>query len=694
MPLPAREVAALLAGRHPDPFAALGPHAGEHRAILPGAEAAWALADGQAHPLARRADGLFEGPAPQTRSLRVRWPGVTEEFEDPYAFGPSLGALDEHLLLEGTHLALHDRLGCHALEHEGAQGLRFALWAPHARRASVVGGWNSWDGRRHPMRRRVDAGIWELFIPGLRLGERYKFELLGPDGRLLPLKADPFGVAAELRPATASVAAAPHHRWRHPAPPPPDPGAPMSIYEVHAPSWKRHPDGRFWDWDALAADLLPYARDLGFTHVQLMPVMEHPLDASWGYQTVGMFAATARLGPPEGLMRFVDAAHGMGLGVLLDWVPGHFPRDAHGLARFDGTPLYEHPDPRRGAHPDWGTCVFDYGRAEVRAFLLSNARFWLERFRADGLRVDAVSSMIRLDYSRRAGEWAPNDEGGNENPDAVRFLRELNAALPPGKVAMAEEATDRPGITAPPAQGGLGFAFKWNMGWMNDTLRYLALDPIHRRFHHGLVTFGLVYAWDERFVLPLSHDEVVHGKGSLLGRIQGTDAQRFATLRAYYAFMWGHPGKKLLFMGGEIAQWREWSEERELDWWLLMHAPHRGVQALVRELNRLHRAQPALHALDASPEGFRWIEPDDAERSVFSWQRFGGAGAPPVLVLCNFTPIRRDAVRIPEGRWRVVLNTDDVAWGGAGEAVAVSPNSVDLPGLSTLYLMPEDTTDA
>ncbi|MFL1460977.1 1,4-alpha-glucan branching protein GlgB [Roseococcus sp. DSY-14] len=694
MPLPAEEVALLLAGRHPDPFAALGPHGGEHRALLPGAEAAWALAGGVAHPLAPRAPGFFEGPAPPTRRLRIRWPDAGQEVEDPYAFGPALGALDEHLLLEGTHTALHRRLGAHPVLHEGAAGLRFAVWAPHARRVSVVGGWNGWDGRRHPMRRRLDSGVWEIFLPGLAPGEPYKFELLGPDGRLLPLKADPFAAAAELRPATASVAAAPRHEWRHAPPPPAGPATPLSIYEVHAPSWKRHPDGRFWDWDELAAGLLPYVAGMGFTHVELMPVMEHPLDASWGYQVTGFFAPTARLGDPAGLRRFVDAAHGLGLGVILDWVPGHFPRDAHGLARFDGAPLFEHPDPRRGLHPDWGTAVFDHGRAEVRAFLRSSAAFWLEDCRADGLRVDAVSSMIRLDYSRGPGEWAPNADGGAENADAVRFLHELHAGLPPGKLSIAEEATDRPGVTAPPEEGGLGFGFKWNMGWMNDTLRYLALDPVHRRWHHGLVTFGLVYAWNERFVLPLSHDEVVHGKGSLLGRIPGTDAERFATLRAFYAFMWGHPGKKLLFMGGEIAQWREWSEARELDWWLLEHAPHRGVQELVRELNRLHRAHPALHALDCAPEGFAWIEPDDAERSVFSWRRRGGDGVPEVLVLVNFTPVRREAVPIPPGRWRVLLDTGAARWGGAGEAVGLSAAAVDLPGLCALYLEEEETGDA
>jgi 1,4-alpha-glucan branching enzyme len=660
-------------------------------------------------------EGLWPGAAPGARyRLRVRWPAMTAELTDPYAFGPALGALDDHLLLEGTHSALHARLGAHFVEHEGMPGVRFAVWAPHARRVSVVGDFNAWDGRRHPMRRRVDSGLWELFLPDLPAGAAYKYELLGPDGVLLPLKADPFGFAAELRPATASVVSDPTPpAWRDAAwlaarAAQDARRAPMAIYEVHAGSWKRHPDGRYWSWDELAADLIPYAADLGFTHLELMPVMEHPLDASWGYQPIGMFAVTARQGGPAGLARFIDAAHAAGLGVILDWVPAHFPQDAHGLARFDGTPLYEHPDPRRGFHPDWGTAVYDYGRTEVSAFLCSNALYWLERFHADGLRVDAVSSMIHLDYSRAPGDWAPNEDGSNVNRDAVAFLRRANAlaaAQQPGALMIAEEATDWRGVSRPAAEGGLGFGFKWNMGWMNDTLRYMAKEPVHRRWHHTLMTFGTMYAWNENFILPLSHDEVVHGKGTLLGRMPGDDWQRFANLRCYYAFMWGHPGKKLLFMGGEFGQWREWSEARELDWWLLAHAPHQGVQRLVRDLNRLHRSLPALHARDCEPEGFRWIDADDEAQSVFTWLRFDGAGGPPVAVACNFTPVPRHGYRLglpAAGAWREVLNTDSPAYGGAGlgnlgRVVAADapafglPASVELllPPLGALYLTPE-----
>ncbi len=711
-------VEAIIAGRHGDAFAVLGPHAVPEgtvlRAFLPDAAAVELVTDAGALPLPRRhAAGFFEAlvsqPLPPRYRLRARYADSVVEGHDPYAFGPTLGALDDHLLVEGTHQALHERLGAHVLRHEGVEGVRFAVWAPQAARVSVVGEWNRWDGRRQPMRKRVDSGLWEIFIPGIATGTAYKYEILGPDGALQPLKADPFGFAAELRPANASVVAridgfrwtdaawqAAKRDWRR---------APMAIYEVHAFSWKRHPDGRLWNWDELAADLIPYVADMGFTHIELMPVMEHPLDASWGYQPIGLHAVTQRLGGPEGLARFIDAAHAAGLGVLLDWVPAHFPRDAHGLAWFDGAALYEHPDPLRGFQPNWQTAVFDFGRREVAAFLTSNALFWLRHYHADGLRVDAVSSMIHLDHARGPGQWRPNPDGSTDNKDAIGFLRQLNATIAaacPQALTAAEEATDYPGVSRPE---GLGFGFKWNMGWMNDTLRYIAKEPVHRRWHHNLMTFGLMYAFSENFILPLSHDEVVHGKGSLLGRLPGDDWQRFATLRAYYAFMWGHPGKKLLFMGGEFAQWREWSETRELDWWLLRHVPHQGMQRLVRDLNRLHRAQPALHARDCEPEGFRWIEPDDAAQSCFTWLRFGGPGDPPVAVLCNFTPVPRHGYRIglpSAGRWREVLNTDAACYGGSnlGNAGMVAAEAVPshgqpasalvtLPPLGAIYLMPE-----
>jgi 1,4-alpha-glucan branching enzyme len=666
--------------------------------------------------LERRDDaGFFEGfiagaALPLAYTLRATRGDDSWVFRDPFGFGPTLGPLDDHLLVEGTHARLFDRLGAHPCTHEGADGVRFAVWAPQARRVSVVGDFNAWDGRRHPMRKRVDSGLWEIFLPDVAEGARYKFEILGRDGVICPLKADPFGFAAELRPASASIVARTDRfawtddAWMAGRAARDARCEPMAIYEVHAGSWKRHPDGRFYTWDELAESLIPYVVDMGFTHVEFMPVSEHPLDASWGYQPLGLYAATARHGPPEGLARFIDRAHAAGIGVLLDWVPAHFPVDAQGLRHFDGGPLYEHADPRRGFLPGWGTAVFDFGRREVSAFLAANALFWLGRYHADGLRVDAVSSMLYLDYDRPPGGWAPNEDGSNVNRDAVAFLQRANALIAreaPGAITAAEEASAWAGVTA---RDGLGFRFKWNMGWMNDTLRYVAKDPVHRRWHHDLVTFGLMYAWNEAFILPLSHDEVVHGKGTLLGRLPGDDWQRFATLRCYYAFMWGHPGKKLLFMGQEFAPWREWSEDRECDWWLLRHAPHRGVQDLVRALNGLHRTRPALHARDCAPEGFRWIDADDAAHSVFSWLRLDGAGGPPVAVICNFTPVPRQGWRVglpAAGAWRVLLNTDDARFGGsgagaAGEVAATAepwhglPASalVDLPPLGALYLAP------
>lgn len=711
------DIAALLAARHADPFALLGPHETAQglamRVFSPGAETLAArFADGEV-ALEPRGGGFFEGLSPHRGRYRLhaRNASATWNFADPYAFGAALGPLDDHLLVEGTHARLHERLGAHPVTHEGVAGVRFALWAPHAQRVSVVGEFNDWDGRRHPMRRRVDSGIWEIFLPELPRGTRYKFELVGPGGSVLPLKADPFAFAAELRPATASlVHGLPRHAWGDAAwlrtrAKQDHATRPIAIYEVHAASWRRHPDDRTYDWDELADALIPYVLDLGFTHVELLPVSEHPLDASWGYQPIGLFAVTARHGPPEGFCRFVDRAHQAGLGVILDWVPAHFPQDAHGLARFDGTALYEHPDPRRGSHPDWGTLVYDYGRTEVQAFLISNALYWIEHFHLDGLRVDAVSSMLHLDYSRAPGEWAPNEDGSNVNRDAVRFLERVNEAVReahPGVLMIAEEATAWSGVSKPVAAGGLGFAFKWNMGWMNDTLRYVAREPIHRRWHHDLVTFGLMYAWNERFVLPLSHDEVVHGKGTLLGRLPGDDWQRFATLRCLYAMMWAHPGKKLLFMGQEFAPWREWSEARECDWWLLQHAPHQGVQRLIRDLNARLAAEPSLHARDAEMCGFRWIDADDAERSIFSWLRFGGAADATLAMAANLTPVPRHGLRLGlpfAGAWHEVLNTDAAAYGGSGvgnlgrvltEAIPAHglpfSAALSLPPLGALYL--------
>jgi len=649
---------------------------------------------------------LPPGVTPPDYRLQVTTTEGTHAQHDPYAFAPVLGPLDDYLLAEGTHERLYDRLGAHPMRHQGVDGVHFAVWAPNARRVSVVGDFNRWDGRCHPMRKRHDSGVWEIFLPGLGTGAIYKYELLGPDFALLPLKADPFGFAAERRPATASVVARTDafawSAWRQ--------GndahrRPMAIYEVHLGSWRRRPDGGFLSYDALADTLVPYAAGLGFTHLELMPVSEHPLDASWGYQPIGLFAPTSRFGDPAGFARLVDRAHAAGLGVILDWVPAHFPTDIHGLARFDGTALYEHADPSRGFQPDWNTAVYDFGRREVANFLLASALYWLDRYRIDGLRADAVASMLYLDYSRPAGAWTPNPDGSNDNRDACAFLRDANTrihARHPDAVMIAEESTAWPGVSRPADAGGLGFGFKWNMGWMHDTLAYLAQEAVHRRWHHDKLTFGLLYAWSENFILPLSHDEVVHGKGSLLGRIPGDAWQRFATLRAYYGFMWAYPGKKLLFMGGEFAQQAEWNHDRTLDWQLLDVPAHRGVQALIGDLNRAYRAHPALHARDCEPDGFRWIVAGDADASVFAWLRMA-PGAPSVAVLCNFTPVPRHGYHIglpTAGRWREIVNTDAGAYGGSrlGNLGAVwaeprgwrdFPASAEvlLPPLATVWLL-------
>jgi 1,4-alpha-glucan branching enzyme len=563
------------------------------------------------------------------------------------------------------------------------------------------------------MRLRAEAGVWELFVPRLGPGAAYKYELIGPHGQMLPLKADPVALATEMPPATASRVLDPaEFRWtdgawmagragRH------APEAPLSIYEVHPGSWWHDGEGQAPDWDRLADRLIPYAQGLGFTHLELLPITEHPFGGSWGYQPLSMFAPSARFGTPEGFARFVDRAHDAGLGIILDWVPAHFPTDAHGLYRFDGTPLYEHADPREGFHRDWNTAIYNFGRHEVRGFLLASAMHWLERYHVDGLRVDAVASMLYRDYSRPAGEWIPNRFGGRENLEAVSFLQELNALVAercPGAMTIAEESTAWPGVTRPTNEGGLGFSYKWNMGWMHDTLRYMQRDPSHRSWHHDDMTFGLVYAWSERFVLPLSHDEVVHGKGSLLGKMPGDPWRRFANLRAYLGFMWTHPGKKLLFMGGELANPAEWNHDAALPWGLLDDARHAGIQRLVHDLNDAYRALPALHRLDAAPEGFRWVVGDDRAQSVFAFLRLGAEGDAPALVVCNLTPIPRTGYRIGVpwgGAWREVVNTDAEAFGGSnmgnGGAVHAEPvpshgfdQSLNLllPPLATLILAP------
>jgi 1,4-alpha-glucan branching enzyme len=711
------EAYAVIEGRHSDPFHYLGWHPdGETptvRAFLPDAAEVTAIdEDGRATVLPRIHDaGLFAGRlnsrCPRYR-LRARFGDRVVEMEDPYRFPPVLSDLDLHLLAEGRHLRLYDKLGAHPMTIDGVHGVAFAVFVPNARRVSVVGDFNFWDGRRHAMRVRGN-GFWEIFIPGARAGDKYKYEIVSGDGRLLPLKSDPVGFAAELRPQTASIVVD-MANLPHPAPAPTNANAldkPISIYEVHLGSWRRKPEegNRWLSYRELAEVLPAYVRDLGFTHVEFLPASEHPFDGSWGYQPTGLFAPTSRFGSPADFAALIDACHRAGLAVILDWVPGHFPDDPHGLANFNGTALYEHADPRQGRHLDWDTLIYNFGRTEVANFLLANGLFWLDHYGVDGLRVDAVASMLYLDYSRQAGGWVPNQYGGRENIEAISFLRRLNTEVF-GHFAqattVAEESTAWPNVSRPIEWGGLGFGYKWNMGWMHDTLNYISRDPIYRRHHHGDIVFGLHYAFSENFVLPLSHDEVVHGKHSLLGRMPGDDWQRFANLRAYYGFMFGHPGKKLLFMGGELAQVQEWSHERSLDWHLLQDERHAGVQALIRDLNRLYVALPALHELDAEESGFEWLVMHDADRSVFAWLRKGRGTRARCLMVVNFTPqVYRDyRIRVPfVGRWREVLNTDAAIYGGsntgnAGEVNTLNDHPVPevslvIPPLAAIFLVPE-----
>jgi 1,4-alpha-glucan branching enzyme len=619
-----------------------------------------------------------------------------------------LGEIDLHLVGEGRHEQLYEKLGAHVTD----DGVTFAVWAPNATKVSVVGEWNSWDGRANPMEQRGVSGIWETLVADAPEGALYRYELTTHDGKLL-LKSDPYAFAAELPPGNASRIFRSRYEWaddewmeqRRAAEPL---TAPMSIYEVHLGSWRRTLENQSLSYRELATQLGAYAKDLCFTHVELLPVMEHPYSGSWGYQVTGYFAPTARFGDPDDFRAFVDELHQQGIGVILDWVPAHFPRDDWALARFDGTALYEHEDPRRGAHPEWGTLVFNYGRNEVRNFLLANAVYWLREFHADGLRVDAVASMLYLDYSRKEGEWVPNEFGGREDLDAVAFLQQLNEVVygrEPGIVSAAEESTAWPGVSRPVYLGGLGFGFKWNMGWMHDTLDYIQREPIHRRFHHHQLTFSLVYAFSENFILPLSHDEVVHGKRSLVDKLPGDRWQKMANLRALYAYMWAHPGKQLLFMGCEIAQWREWNAETSLDWHLLEEADHQGVQSLVRDLNRVYRETPALWQNDSEPSGFRWLEPNDAAANVLAFARLGKDPKKPLVCVCNLSPVPRYGYRVGmpvRGRWLEALNTDSTFYGGTGEgnlgevkAEALpwhdQPFSAELtlPPLGVVWLVPE-----
>jgi 1,4-alpha-glucan branching enzyme len=712
---------ALAAASHHDPFSVLGLHREAKRWSLHvfrphASEVSVRTSTGFAAMAKVHPDGVFawNGPEapPQPVLLRARESGQAVEFHDPYGFLPSIGADDRYLFNEGRLEQAYRILGSRLDTRDGVSGVSFACWAPNAGRVSVVGDFNRWDGRAHPMGVHGVSGIWELFIPGLDAGTQYKFEIRNRATGAIEVKTDPYARFYELRPGTAARVVANAYQWGdqewlkarssadwlH---------APINVYEMHIGSWRRHPDGRFYSYRELAESLLPYVKEMGFTHIELMPVSEHPLDESWGYQTTGYFAVTSRYGTPAEFRAFVDACHQAGIGIILDWVPAHFPTDAFALARFDGTALYEHEDPRLGFHQDWGTHIFNYGRNEVKSFLLSSAHFWLSEFHLDGLRVDAVASMLYLDYSRKAGEWLPNKYGGRENLDAIEFLRALNVMVHrdfPGALTFAEESTAWPMVSRPTYVGGLGFSMKWNMGWMNDTLAYMRNDPVHRRYHHDKLTFGQLYAYTENFVLPLSHDEVVHGKGSLLGKMPGDAWQKFANARLLLAWQFASPGKKLNFMGNELAQGREWRADWELDWGLLGIEWHRGMQTMVRDLGRLYRVLPALHDLDFEQAGFEWIDCHDADQSVLAFERRARDGSIAVAAF-NFTPVPRHGYRIglpSPGIWREVFNSDSEFYAGSNSgnagAIAAQPlpwmnrkqsAEITLPPLGALILLHE-----
>jgi 1,4-alpha-glucan branching enzyme len=711
----------IISGHYADPFSLLGMHLIGHsvevRALLPDADNVWVIDGKNGHKIAELScldpRGFFSGVIPRRRKLfayqlRVRWGKTEHIIDDPYRFGTLLPDIDVWLLAEGTHLRPYEKMGAHLCTLDGVEGVSFAVWAPNAQRVSVVGDFNFWDGRRHPMRLRRENGIWELFIPGVGEGQLYKFEILDYRG-YTSLRADPYAFEAQMRPETASrisrlPEAVPISAQRKKAN---ALNVPIAVYEVHLGSWRRHTDNNFWlSYGELAAQLISYVKWMGFTHIELMPVNEYPFDGSWGYQPIGMYAPTRRYGTPEEFKALVSAAHKAGLNVILDWVPGHFPNDGHGLAQFDGTALYEYADPREGYHQDWNTLIYNYGRHEVRNYLAANGFFWIERYGIDALRVDAVASMIYRDYSRKEGEWIPNYYGGRENLEAIAFLRYTNQMIGrelDGATTIAEESTDYPGVTTPPESNGLGFHYKWNMGWMHDSLEYMRLDPVHRKYHHHLMTFSMLYAYSENFILPLSHDEVVHGKGSLLDRMPGDAWQKFANLRAYYAFMWGHPGKKLLFMGCEFAQGREWDFNQSLDWHLLSEPGgwHSGVQRLVRDLNHCYRQQAPLFELDYDRKGFEWLVVDDSDNSVFAFARYDAKGNE-VIVVSNFTPVVRENYRIGvnrPGTYAEILNTDAHYYCGSNvgnQQTLVTENieshqylqsiNLTIPPLATIYL--------
>ena len=710
-------------GTHSDPFSVLGMHETDNgieiRALLPDA-CRVSVIDKENQDTVCELDclddrGFFAGVVPQTHDffayqLQVYWGKESQILEDPYRYHLMMNDLDEWFLAEGSFLRPYEVLGAHFIEYDGVSGVNFRLWAPNAKRVSVVGDFNYWDGRRHPMRLHPASGVWELFLPKVALGQLYKFELIDCHGNLR-LKADPYAFSSQLRPDTASqISALPDivpmtearrkaNQWDQP----------ISIYEVHLGSWRRNLENNFWlDYDQIGDELIPYVKEMGFTHIEFLPLSEFPFDGSWGYQPLGLYSPTSRFGTPEGFKRLVERAHEAGINVILDWVPGHFPSDTHGLVAFDGTALYEYADPREGFHQDWNTLIYNYGRNEVKNFLSSNALYWIERFGVDGIRVDAVASMIYRDYSRAEGEWIPNQYGGRENLEAIEFLKHTNWKIHremQGAISIAEESTSFAGVTHPTEKGGLGFNFKWNMGWMNDTLSYMEKDPIYRQYHHNQMTFGMVYQYSENFVLPLSHDEVVHGKCSLIGKMPGDAWQKFANLRAYYGYMWGHPGKKLLFMGNEFAQGREWNYRESLDWFLLDESIgggwHIGMQKLVKDLNKIYRENAPLFELDSDPQGFDWLVVDDAQNSVFAFERRSRKGER-IIVISNFTPVPRHDYRLGvnvAGQYHEILNTDSSFYEGSNlgncgavESEAIPSHgrdhsiSVSIPPLATLYL--------